>query len=209
MNRDKHYQLLVQRASSMRENPTATEKKLLEALMKSAKLPTFHPQHVIYPYIVDFVCLEKMIIVEVDGSSHDGSKASDELRDYDLEKAGYKVLRFSSGEVALSLTNVIDRIKFECSFRSSKPLPPRKVAAKKPVKRPMIVPLPRVVYEEPFRQPPRTRAGKVRVRKALAPGETIRVLCALCGNPIANADIRVRHKGSTEKVEWVHKSCAQ
>jgi len=209
MNQDKHHQLLQQRAAGMRENPTSTERKLFEALETIKGLPRFYPQHVIYPYIVDFVCLEKMIVVEVDGASHDGSQASDDLRDHDLQKLGYKVIRFTNGEVALSLANVVDSIKFECSFRTTKPISSPKSVVKKPAKRQMIVPLPRVVYEEPFRQTFKTRAGKVRIRKALASGEKVRVTCAICKNPIADADSRVRHKGTADKVEWVHKSCGK
>jgi very-short-patch-repair endonuclease len=193
----------------MRENLTPTESKLEEGLSKANNLPKFLSQHVIYPYIVDFVCLENMLIIEVDGSSHDGSAASDELRDYDLQKAGYKVLRFSAGEVALSLTTVMDAIKFECSFRAKRPTAEPKSISKKPLKKQMIVPLPRVVYEEPIRQVFHSRAGKVRIRKALAPGEKIRAVCAICKNPIADADLRVRHKGSSEQVEWAHKSCTR
>jgi very-short-patch-repair endonuclease len=120
MNQDKHFQLLQQRAAGMRENLTSTERKLLEALEITKGLPKFYPQHVIYPHIVDFVCLEKMIIIEVDGASHDGNQASDDLRDHDLQKLGYTVMRFTNGEVALSLATVVDSIKFECSFRTTK-----------------------------------------------------------------------------------------
>jgi len=54
----------------------------------------FRRQHPIGPYIVDFVCLEKRIIVEADGGQHASDKNADISRDDYLKKKGYRVLRF-------------------------------------------------------------------------------------------------------------------
>ena len=149
-----------------------------------------------------------MLIIEVDGQSHNLVQSSDDIRDYDLKKAGYKTLRFTNAEILVSLDTVLKKILFECSFRSDVKRSAANVAPKLPSERRMVVPLPRVVYEEPLDTGFRPRAGKIRVRKALPRGEKVRAICAICRNPIADSDLRIRHKASTEQVQWVHKSCA-
>ena len=60
-------------------------------------------QHPIGPYIVDFVFLEKKLIVELDGGQHQIGQAADEKRDKWLIREGYTVLRFWNNDV---LTNI-------------------------------------------------------------------------------------------------------
>lgn len=191
----------------MRKNLTFAERRLFERIKAAREMPKFLSQQVIYPYIVDFVCIERMIVIEIDGASHENTQASDDLRDSDLKKAGYAVLRFTNAEVTLSLDTVMERIKFECSINETSNKVQIQKKSSRTAPRKMVIPLPRVVYEEPYRKPFKTRAGKVRIRRALAPGETIRAICAICNNPIADADIRVRHKESADILQWVHKSC--
>lgn len=211
MDLAKKHKELLRRAESMRQNMTAAELKLNGALTDpNNNFPRFYAQHVIYPYIVDFACLEHSLIVEIDGVSHDFTRDSDSLRQREIEKLGFKIMRFTNGEVIVDLESVKQRILFECKYRSSiKKNTPTKLN-KKPKNRKMIVPLPRVVYEEPATQQPRTRASKVRVRKSLdkARGEIARVFCEVCKNPIAQADVRVRYRKSvSDAVLWAHKSC--
>lgn len=74
----------------------------------------------------------------------------------------------------------------------------------------MIVPLPRLVYEEPAVSNSRTRASKVRVRKVANSknGNTKTVPCAICKQAIADNDLRVRHRiPNNDDVLWAHKSC--
>ena len=59
----------------------------------------FRRQKPIGPFIVDFVCMEKKLIIEVDGSQHAGQKESDQKRSYYLMKKGFRVLRFWNNEV--------------------------------------------------------------------------------------------------------------
>jgi very-short-patch-repair endonuclease len=54
----------------------------------------FRRQYVIAPYIVDFVCLSKKLIIEVDGGQHGDQLEYDRIRTLFLEQKGYKVLRF-------------------------------------------------------------------------------------------------------------------
>jgi very-short-patch-repair endonuclease len=58
----------------------------------------FVRQEAIGPYVVDFVCREKRLIVEVDGGQHADS-ARDRVRDAALSADGYHVLRFWNSDV--------------------------------------------------------------------------------------------------------------
>ena len=211
MNADKKYQTLLRRATEMRKGMTTAELKLHAALIDPKHdLPTFYAQHVIFPFIVDFACLENLLIIEVDGVSHKSSKDSDDVRGKELSRIGFKIIRFTNGEVLVDLKAVIQQVQFECRYRSSVKKEPVSKPVRKPLKRRMIVPLPRVVYEEPVLNYSRTRASKVRVRKSLdkSKGEKARVVCAICRHPIANSDLRVRHRdGRSDEVLWAHKSC--
>lgn len=132
------------------------------------------------------------------------------MRENELTKLGYKIIRFASGEVIAGLDAVIQKIQFECRYRTAVGKKTIPKTAKKLVKRKMVIPLSRVVYEEPFVDYSRTRASKVRTRKVLdnSKGEVARIYCARCKKPIANSDLRVRHrKGQSDEVFWVHKSC--
>ncbi len=84
----------------MRNNPTEAERKLWAHLrLRQIGSYKFRRQHPIGPYIVDFVCIEKKLIIEVDGGQHDEKKVYDIKRDKLLEGKGFRVLRFWDNEV--------------------------------------------------------------------------------------------------------------
>ncbi|MBI4229134.1 MAG: endonuclease domain-containing protein [Deltaproteobacteria bacterium] len=92
MNRDK--------ARELRKNPTEAERKLWKHLcLRQLGGYKFRRQHSLGPYIVDFVCLEKRLIVEVDGGQHSEQVAYDAERGEWLEAQGFRVLRFWNQEV--------------------------------------------------------------------------------------------------------------
>ena len=70
----------------------------------------FRRQVSIGRYIVDFACLEKRLIVEVDGGQHDINRDDDTVRDAWLTKEGYRVLRFWNNEVLSNREGVLARI---------------------------------------------------------------------------------------------------
>jgi very-short-patch-repair endonuclease len=80
----------------------------------------FRRQTPIGPFIVDFVCHEKGLIVEVDGGQHAESK-SDAQRDRWLLSKGYRVLRFWNSDV-LQNHSAILRAIVEAA-RDATPLP--------------------------------------------------------------------------------------
>ena len=64
-------------------------------------------QYPIPPYIVDFCCREKKLVVEVDGGVHIGQEAYDHKRDYELAGLGYRVIRFTNDDVMQNINAVV------------------------------------------------------------------------------------------------------
>ena len=95
------------------KNPTQAEDALWTQL-KSKQLDgyKFRRQHIIADCIVDFVCIEKKLVVEVDGGYHENADVAeyDNLRTELLESLGYKVVRFTNEEVLANTDNVLDEI---------------------------------------------------------------------------------------------------
>jgi very-short-patch-repair endonuclease len=69
----------------------------------------FRRQEPIGPYICDFVCYPKRLVVEVDGEQH-ADNPKDAVRDAYLEKAGFRVLRVWNSDVMFRLEEVLDQI---------------------------------------------------------------------------------------------------
>jgi len=106
----------MQKAKLMRSEATDAERVLWRHLrahrLASAK---FRRQQPIGRYIVDFVCFESRLVVEVDGGHHLES-ASDTERDAWLREQGYTVLRFWNNDVLQRTESVLEEV-------ASKPLP--------------------------------------------------------------------------------------
>lgn len=81
----------------------------------------FRRQHPLGPYIVDFVCLDKRFVVEIDGGHHDEPQqmAHDERRTRWLESEGFAVFRVWNTEVFDNLDGVVDTILAELAQRES------------------------------------------------------------------------------------------
>lgn len=91
----------------LRNNMTEAEKKIWAVLRrKQFQGYKFRRQHPFDQYILDFVCLEKKLIVEIDGGQHLELCSLDEERTNYLEKAGFKVLRFWNHEVLTKIEAV-------------------------------------------------------------------------------------------------------
>lgn len=76
----------------------------------------FRRQVPIGSYVVDFACLEKKVIVEIDGSGHTRKTniQSDWVRDQKLEGLGFTILRFTNDQVKYS-SDVLEKILSVCS----------------------------------------------------------------------------------------------
>lgn len=104
-------------AKSLRSNMTEAEKRLWQAL-REHRLEgiAFRRQMPIAGYIVDFAAPSHRLVVELDGSQHGeelGLKA-DRIRDSDLKRLGWTVLRFWNTEVLTGLDGVCRKILETC-----------------------------------------------------------------------------------------------
>ncbi len=111
--------LLLERAKEMRANPTVAEAALWSALRGKQLDAKFRQQHLIGDFIVDFVCLDKKLIIEVDGKIHDSQIDEDKARTERLENDNYKVVRFKNEEVLADMDTVLERISVELAQRES------------------------------------------------------------------------------------------
>ncbi|MDR1091472.1 MAG: leucine--tRNA ligase [Prevotella sp.] len=106
----------IDNAKEQRKNPTEAENALWQMLRGKNTGYKFRRQHLIDRFIVDFVCFEKSLVIEVDGGYHDdlAQKEYDEQRTKILEELGYHVLRFSNEEVIGNTDEVLSKIKSFC-----------------------------------------------------------------------------------------------
>ena len=88
----KRMDILIARARALRKDSTHAE-NYLWYLLRSRRLSKykFRRQYVINPYIVDFICLHKKLIIELDGGQHAEAQYYDDKRTTFLELKGYKV----------------------------------------------------------------------------------------------------------------------
>lgn len=91
---------------------TEAEKRLWYRVRNRQLGVKFRRQQALGNYIVDFVCFEKKLVIEVDGGEHFESRR-DELRDQWLRKQGYKVLRFWNSDVLKNTEGVMQIIMKE------------------------------------------------------------------------------------------------
>ena len=95
-------------AKKLRKNMTDAE-RLLWRHLRNRELGgyKFRRQRPIGPYIVDFVCLEKKLVIEVDGGQHAGQVELDAKRSDYLKEKGYRILRFWNNEVLTETESVL------------------------------------------------------------------------------------------------------
>jgi very-short-patch-repair endonuclease len=110
--------LPIRRGQAMRRNPTAAEDHLWQAL-RAQRLGgwTWKRQVPFGPFILDFLCREARLVIELDGGYHD----DDTQLDYDLRRTAYlrrqglRVLRFANAEVLRDRESVCAAILRVCA----------------------------------------------------------------------------------------------
>ena len=102
--------VLRQRARNLRKNSTDAERHLWYYLRANRLGYKFKRQVPMGAYIVDFVCFEKRLIIELDGSQHMDNQAYDEKRSAWLTTHGFKVLRFWNHHVFQQIASVMEVI---------------------------------------------------------------------------------------------------
>ena len=103
----------VYSARSLRKSETLAEKRLWEQLRnRTLEGFKFSRQVPIGPYIVDFVCREQRLVVEVDGATHstDEELTHDNHRTGFLKSVGYDVIRFQNDEILNGMDEVLTLI---------------------------------------------------------------------------------------------------
>ncbi len=99
-------------ARELRRDQTDAEGKLWNVLRNRQVLNLkFRRQHPIGNYIADFCCIEKGLIIELDGSQHLERVKQDAERTKWLNEHGFEVLRFPNEDVLLGIEGVIEKIK--------------------------------------------------------------------------------------------------
>lgn len=98
---------LLELARQMRSEMTQPERELWIALRaKRFNGVKFTRQVVIGPYIADFVCRSRKLIIELDGATHDDASRDDQRTAF-LEAQGYRVIRFWNNDVMTNLDAVL------------------------------------------------------------------------------------------------------
>ena len=99
-------------AIKLRKNMTDAERFLWQRLrLKQIDGLKFRRQCPIDKYVVDFVCLERRLIVELDGGQHIEEAQKDEVRTKWLQNQGFKVLRFWNHDVFKNIEGILEEIE--------------------------------------------------------------------------------------------------
>ena len=100
-----------QHAKALRKRMTDAE-RLLWRHLRNRELGgyKFRRQYPLGPYIIDFICLEKNVVIEVDGGQHGENEELDIQRSAYLNKMGYRVFRFWNNEVLQETEAVLNTI---------------------------------------------------------------------------------------------------
>ena len=110
------------KARELRKNLTEAERTLWRYLrLRQFDGNKFRRQQPIGKYIVDFVCLEKKLIVEVDGGQHSEQVVYDSERNEWLERQGFRMLRFWNNQVLKEIDAVKERMMEELISDSCTP----------------------------------------------------------------------------------------
>lgn len=108
-------------ARVLRKNQTPAE-KILWNKIRNKKFQGFkmRRQVPVGPYIADFMCVEKLLIIEIDGDSHyePGAKERDSKREEYLRSQGFRVVRFGGKQTVESVDSVLRILgeKLGCDF---------------------------------------------------------------------------------------------
>jgi very-short-patch-repair endonuclease len=104
---------IQQRARELRKKMTPAEKKLWQVL-RGNQLDGlyFRRQHAVGTYILDFVCIQEKLVVEVDGGSHLEQEEYDQDRTRWLEdEKGYRVIRFTNDDFLKNIHEVVEAFR--------------------------------------------------------------------------------------------------
>jgi len=115
---------MLDNAKALRSNQTEVEERLWYHLRAHRFIGLkFKRQKPMGHYIVDFVCVERRLVIELDGGQHAEQTAYDQQRDAWLRNQGYTVLRFWNNDVLQQLEGVLETIRSALSSSALSPNP--------------------------------------------------------------------------------------
>ncbi len=103
----------TEKARNLRKNMTKQERRLWQFLRKkNINNLKFRRQYPIGKYIVDFICNEKKLIIEIDGGQHNEAQniSYDQERTEYLESKGYTIIRFWNNDIDNNIEGVYQEI---------------------------------------------------------------------------------------------------
>ena len=114
---------LREAARALRRRATPTEQRLW-AVLRGRRFGgrRFRRQHTIRPYIVDFLCAEARLVIEIDGLIHESQQEYDAERDDFLRERGYRVLRIPVEQLRHDLPATLAQIDEACQVPPPFPL---------------------------------------------------------------------------------------
>jgi leucyl-tRNA synthetase len=115
----KYWHLLKTFAKDNRKNQTEAEATIWNEVRDSKLGHKIRRQHTIGTFIADFVCVDKGLVIEIDGEYHEQQKEYDQARTEFLESEGFSVIRFTNDDVKKNLENVLTSIKNKLNTLSS------------------------------------------------------------------------------------------
>ena len=102
-------------ANKLRKEMTKAEACLWKYALRAGQMKgyQFRRQRPVLRYIADFLCKELKLVIEVDGITHQDDEigVKDKRKTHDLEKAGFKVIRFTDEDVLKNMSGVMERIE--------------------------------------------------------------------------------------------------
>jgi very-short-patch-repair endonuclease len=121
-------------AVGLRKSMTKAEACLWKYVLSGRQLNgyQFRKQRPVLQYIADFLCKELMLIIEIDGITHDTEEkvVKDQQRENDLKEAGFKIVRFTDEEVLGNIAGVTDQLELIIEKIESPPPPLRSTPSK-------------------------------------------------------------------------------
>jgi len=112
---------ITQLTRNLRKNQTESECRIWAEIRNKKLGVKFRRQHPItylhnnvsYFFIADFACIEKKLIIEIDGNVHEKTKDHDLAREYIIQYLGFSIIRFSNDAILNRLEHVKEIIKNE------------------------------------------------------------------------------------------------
>ena len=114
-----------ERARRLRSTPTDAELKLWQRIRKKQLYGhRFRRQVPLGAYVVDFACIERALIIEVDGGQHSWRQESDDKCTAWLEARGWRIVRFWNNEVLQNIEGVLEKLALELGADAAPSPPP-------------------------------------------------------------------------------------